>query len=242
MVPAHYVWFAWSATFFLSWLVLYGGFSHYRKIMRWSSWVAAPFGLTEFLFAGHYWNPPSLFDSTRIAHVDVESVVFCFAIGGVAAVLYDMLGGPSPAIRPKTSRHSQEVYKFILAMPALVFAPVLFGSNQPMLAGIAALFAGVAARWIAHPELCRKTVIGGLLFTAYYGVFLAILGWISPGYLHRVWTSAAGPVLWGVPIDEPLFAVAFGMFWSGLYEQFHWTMMSGPNRRRSDHGIVRVAK
>lgn len=226
MLPAHYVWFAWSATFFLSWLVVYGGFSHYRKIMRWSSWVAAPFGLTECLFFGRYWNPPSLFNSSQIVHLDIESVVYCFAIGGISAVLYDVLGGPAPQIRPL--RYSQQMHQFFLAIPALVFIPILFGSNQPMLAGVVALLAGVAARWIAHPELRRKTIVGGLLFTVYYGLFLAILGLMAPGYLQRTWTHSAGPLLLGVPIDEFLFAISFGMFWSGLYEQFHGTMWPEP--------------
>lgn len=46
-------------------------------------------GLTEFLFVPAYWTPPSLFDLARKIHFDIESLVFSFAIGGLAVVIYE---------------------------------------------------------------------------------------------------------------------------------------------------------
>jgi len=59
--------------------------------MFWVSLLTAPFGLTEPLFVPEYWNPPSLFNLAARTGFDIESIIFCFAIGGVGAVLYNTI-------------------------------------------------------------------------------------------------------------------------------------------------------
>jgi hypothetical protein len=55
-----------------------------------------PLGLTEPLFVPEYSNPPSLFNLAQRTGVDIERLIFCFAIGGIAAVLYNVLTGLVP--------------------------------------------------------------------------------------------------------------------------------------------------
>jgi len=50
--------------------------------MGWRSWLTALFGLTEPRFVPEYWNPPSLFDLAQCTGFDIESLIFCFGIGG----------------------------------------------------------------------------------------------------------------------------------------------------------------
>ena len=54
-----------------------------RLPMLWASVLTAPFGLTELAFVPKYWNPPSLFDLAHRTGFDIESLIFCFAIGGI---------------------------------------------------------------------------------------------------------------------------------------------------------------
>ncbi|MCB1091796.1 MAG: hypothetical protein KDL87_09710, partial [Verrucomicrobiae bacterium] len=91
MIPEHYVWLTWATSFLLPWGALFLAFPDRRKAMIWSSLFTMPFGLTEPLFVPEYWNPPSLFDLAQKTGFDLESLVFCFAIGGVGAVLYDLI-------------------------------------------------------------------------------------------------------------------------------------------------------
>lgn len=56
------------------------------------SLATAPFGLTEPLFVPEYWNPPTLFDLAQRTGFDLESLIFCFGIGGVSSVLYSAGG------------------------------------------------------------------------------------------------------------------------------------------------------
>jgi hypothetical protein len=56
-----------------------------------ASVATMPFGLTEPLFVPEYWSPPSLFDLAMRTGFDIESLVFCFALGGIAVILYAAL-------------------------------------------------------------------------------------------------------------------------------------------------------
>ena len=50
----------------------------------WASLACGALGFSEFLFVPEYWDPPSIL---KVGRWDLESFVFCFAVGGIAAVL-----------------------------------------------------------------------------------------------------------------------------------------------------------
>ena len=108
---------------------------------------------------------------------------------------------------------------FLKTLYALFFLPW-----NPIYPGIAAMAAGAAAMLWCRPDLRRKTWVGGLLFLAYYIVFLQGLRLTAPGYIERVWnlSDLSGVLVAGMPIEELLFAIGFGMYWSGVYEHFTW--------------------
>jgi hypothetical protein len=70
-----------------------------------------------------------------------------------------------------------------------------------------------------------KTLATGALFLGYYILFLLGLEWSAPGYIARVWNleELSGIRLGFMPLEELLFAVAFGMYWAGIYEHATWT-------------------
>lgn len=91
-------------------------------------------------------------------------------------------------------------------------------------ASIAAMLAGTIAGLVCRPDLLRKTWIGGLLFLGVYTVFLFGLKWSAPGYIESVWNlpHLSGVLLFGLPLEELLFALTFGTYWAGFYEHFAW--------------------
>ncbi|HUP21620.1 MAG TPA: lycopene cyclase domain-containing protein [Thermoanaerobaculia bacterium] len=226
LIPEQYVWAAWSSAFLLPWIVLFLAFPGHRRAMLWASLFTAPFGLTEPLFVPEYWNPPSLFDLARRTGFDLESLIFCFAIGGVGAVLYSALTGQR--LRPMSLHEAgaprHRYHRLAVASPFLAF-PVLylFGWNS-IYPGIAAMAIGTVATVLCRPDLKARTWIGGLLFLGYYTVFLVGLEATAPGYVERVWNldALSGLGLAFMPLEELLFAVTFGMYWSGVYEHFMW--------------------
>lgn len=221
-----YVWFAWALAFLVPWAVLYAGFPSQRRTMLWASFFTAPFGLTEPLFVPEYWLPPSLFDLAIKTGFDIESLIFCFGIGGVGAVLYNVLSGARLATVAESERHRplHRHHYVALASPFVIFPPLYFLPWNPIYPGIAAMAVGAVANVLCRPDLITKTWIGGLLFLVYYSAFALGLEWMSPGYIERVWNLEAlsGVRVGSLPLEELLFAATFGLYWSGVYDHFTW--------------------
>lgn len=52
------------------------------------------------------------------------------------------------------------------------------------------------------------------------GLFLCFPG----GYIEEVWNLSAltGLSLFGMPVEELLFASGFGLYWAGVFEHYTW--------------------
>jgi hypothetical protein len=222
----HYVWLVWSTAFLIPWILLYAFYPRHRIAMWRTSALMVLFGLTEPLFVPAYWNPPSLFELARRTGFDIERFIFAFALGGIGAVLYNGLTGRETAAlderelrQPRHRMHRVALLTTFVAFPVLYVLPwnVIYAS-------IAAMLAGTIAGLLCRPDLLRKTWIGGLLFLACYTVFLFALKWSAPGYIEEVWNLPAlsGILLYGLPLEELLFALSFGLYWAAVYEHFAW--------------------
>ena len=194
--------------------------------MRQGSIFMAPFGLTEPLFVPSYWNPPSLFELAQRTGFDIESIIFSFAIGGLGAVLYNRLTRRRlEAVAPEERRHARHRWhRWALAMPFALFPVLYFLPWNPIHAGIASMLLGAIAAVLCRPDLKANTLLGGVLFLAFYTIFLLGLKWSAPGYIEQVWNLKAlsGVLIYGLPLEELLFGFAFGLFWTGIYEHFNW--------------------
>jgi Lycopene cyclase len=186
----------------------------------------APFGLTEPIFVPEYWNPPSLFELAQRTGFDVESIIFSFAIGGIGAMVYNIVTRKRVAgIEPK-ERHGRRHrwHRWALAVPFASF-PILYSLPwNPVYAGIAAMIMGAIAAVICRPDLKSNTLLGGVLFLVLYSIFLLGLKWSAPGYIEQVWNlkDLSGIVVYGLPSEELLFGFSFGLVWTGVYEHFTW--------------------
>ncbi len=230
MIPDQFVWLIWSSAFLVPWLGVYAEFPRHRQAMVWASFATAPLGLTEPLFVPVYWNPPSLFDLARTTGFDIESVIFTFGIGGIAAVLYNLLTGRVPVPLPQgeqlAPRH--KLHYLALAVPFLSFPLLYLFPWNPIYPAIVAMSLGAAATMVCRPDLVRTTWLGALLFVAFYSVFLLGVELTASGYVTRVWNldALSGVRIVGMPLEEFLFAAAFGAYWSGVYEHFTWRSLS----------------
>ena len=229
-----YIWLFWATAFLLPWAALYVAFPRYRSVMWHASWATSLFGLTEPLFVPEYWNPPTLFGLAQRTGFDLESLIFCFGIGGVGAVLYNVVSARDLVPIPRNER-AQRLHRhhyLALSTPVVVFLALYFLPWNPIYPSIVALAAGALAAALCRRDLAAKSLVGGLLFLGYYAAFVFGLEWAAPGYVERVWNLAAlsGVSLLGIPIEELLFGFTFGLYWSGVYEHLTWTRAASLGR------------
>jgi hypothetical protein len=226
MPDYQYVWLLWSSAFLVPWAVLYFAWPALRPHMVRVSAATSLLGLTEPIFVPEYWNPPSLFDLAQRTGFDLESFIFCFAIGGIASLLYSAFARRQPAAVPAGERSSarHRLHALALTTPYIAFPLLYLLPWNPIYPGIVALAIGAVSTVACRPELGRKTLLGGLLFLVLYAAFMVLLVLFTPGYIERVWNlgDLSGVLIAGIPLEELAFGFAFGMYWSGLYEHFSW--------------------
>lgn len=226
MINEQYIWLIWSSAFLIPWAAIYLAFPQYRHTIIWTSLFTMPFGLTEPLFVPEYWSPPSLFNLAVRTGFDIESLIFCFAIGGLGAVLYNMLNKQIPV---KVMKHERQQslhrhhYK-ALSAPFVSFPLLYFFPWNPIYPSIIAMAIGAIANILCRPDLKRKTWVGGFLFLIFYIIFLVALELSTPDYIEKVWnlSDLSGFMIGFMPLEELLFAITFGMYWAGVYEHFTW--------------------
>ena len=221
-----YVWLIWTGAFLVPWALLYFVNPGFRqKMLRVSLWTSL-LGLSEPIFVPEYWNPPTLFDLAQRTGFDIESLIFCFAIGGIGAVAYNALAGGGMAEVPHAERHSgrHRWHRLAIAVPFLAFPALYFLPWNPIYPGIVALALGGVANVLCRPDLLRNTLIGGILFLSLYTAFILLLVIFAPDYIEQVWNLPAisGVLLAGIPLEELAFGFAFGLYWAGIYEHFTW--------------------
>lgn len=220
-------WLTFSLILLGIWFVIFIAKPLLRKEMFWVSLFTMPFGLTEPLFVPEYWNPPSLFDLATKTGFDIESLIFCFAIGGIGAVLYGVVFKIKHEKMSKREMYSKRHRFHMLALtsPILVFLPLQFFTElNPIYVASIAMFIGGVAAILCRPDLKKKIWIGGLSFLVLYFVFFFLFNLVYPGLVQEVWNLSAisGILILGVPLEELMFALTFGMMWSSVYEHVMW--------------------
>jgi hypothetical protein len=230
-VKQHYVWLIWSSAFLIPWTALYLIMPALRGVMWRASLATTFFGLTEPIFVPAYWNPPSLFELAQRTGFDIESLIFSFALGGIGTVLYDAFAGRNLApVSTEIRQASQHrLHRGALLLPFAAFVPLYLLSWNPIYAVLACLVLGAVASNLCRPELRRNSILGGVLFLGLYAMFMLGLKWLAPGYIAAVWNLSAlkGGLVYGIPTEELLFGFAFGLYWSGVYEHFTWSVDGG---------------
>lgn len=223
-------WLIFSLLFFLAWLLIWLSKPKLRKKMSWVSLLTMPFGLTEPLFVPEYWNPPSLFNLAARTGFDIESLMFCFAIGGIGSVIYETFLKTNHKKMSKHEMHSRRhrFHLFSLSSPIIIFLLLsIFTKLNPIyIASIAMLVGGIASIF-CRPDLKKKIWFGGLMFLSLYFVFFISFNLAYPDIVYSIWNlnALSGILIVGIPLEELIFAFTFGMMWSSVYEHVMWYKM-----------------
>lgn len=224
-----YIWLIWSLILIAIWLVIYvslGSGKEKKEMLVVSLWTSL-LGLTEPLFVPEYWSPPSLFDLAMRTGFDIESLIFSFGIGGIAVILYGRIFRRQD-VSMSIKEHHLPRHKFhvwmLLSAPTVLVALLLTTDLNPLHSSIIAMIVGGLATWYCRPDLKKKMMVSALIFSGLYFFYFLTLIAISPGYVEQVWNLEAisGILIFGIPLEELLFALSFGFIWSSIYEHLAW--------------------
>ncbi|HKZ87526.1 MAG TPA: lycopene cyclase domain-containing protein [Candidatus Bathyarchaeia archaeon] len=233
-----YEWLAFSLLLVGVWLVIYVARRSLRKEMLWVSLFTSFTGFAEPLFVQAYWSPPSLFDLARRTGFDVESLIFSFAVGGIAAVLYEaVLNVKHRKMSVAEVRISRRWFHLasLASMPFVFFVLLIFTRVNPIYPLLIALFVGGIAAIACRPDLAKNTFVGGALFAGLYFAFFLVVNTLFPRFIDS-WNLSvlSGILVLNVPLEELLYGFTFGMYWSTIYEHFMWYTFSPSSGRRQE--------
>jgi len=211
------------------WAVIYfviKGREARKEMLVVSLWTSL-LGFTEPLFVPEYWNPPSLFDLAHRTGFDIESIIFSFAMGGIAVIIYESIFKykHSMITGPEKHSHRHRFHFATLSSAPLTFFTLLLATNfNPIYSSFIALIVGGLATWYCRPDLKNKMIVSAFLFLGLYLVYFLTLIAAYPGYVGQVWnfSGISGFRFAGVPIEELMFAFGLGFLWSSVYEHFLW--------------------
>mgnify|MGYP001602880206 CR=1 FL=1 len=196
-----------------------------------ASFATSLLGLTEPIFVPDYWNPPTLFDLAQKTRFDIESLIFAFAVGGIAVSAYEIFYKQE---HRKITMHEMHNQRHRFHLWALLASPISFmfffvlTPLNPIYSTMLSLTIGALATFYCRPDLVKKMITSAIIFFLIYFLFFVMFNILFPGYTQQVWNLKALSriLIIGVPIEELGFAFALGLMWSSIYEHIKWQKLA----------------
>lgn len=175
--------------------------------------------VTSPFFLHDYWHPPLLFNLP----VGIEDFLFGFFAGGIASVLYEEFYGKRFA-RRKNNRHHWSLFTaccFILFLLFFLVYNLGYGINS-VYAGVLVLLAWALLIIYYRRDFLFDVVFSGVAFAFFYFLFFLLILHVFPEIVERFWKleNISGDFIAGVPLEELLWALSWGMVAGPLYEFF----------------------
>jgi len=221
-----YEWLYGSLVLLLIWLIFFVIKKSSRKELLTISLLTMPLGLTEPLFVPEYWNPGTLFNLAQKIGFDIESLIFCFAAGGIATGVYEIIFKTKHTKIEEYSLHQKKnrFHRLALLSPFITFLILFPLANFNIIyIVLIAMFIGSIATILCRPDLIKKIMYTGSLFLIlYFLLFFGLIEILSPGYIFKTWnfSELSKILVFKIPLEELLFGFLFGALWSSWYEHY----------------------
>jgi hypothetical protein len=236
-LPQEYTYLFLTLPFLVVWLILYLLRKPTRREQLSFSYVGAIIGpLSEIIYFKDYWLPKSvLFISVGEFPLMVEDVLFGFAIGGIAAVIFEVIF--RTRLR-KLSHHSKHVIKswaIVLVFVITLMLLLTIGLNSIYASAIAFIVASVPIIFYRH-DLLLNAVGSGVgvmlvMFVSYYILFNLVSN--TEFLMKEQW------LIHGTSLDLrfagiPLTEIAWGFTWGFLAGPLYEFLTNKRNVRKSN--------
>ena len=209
-----YVYLIGTGIYAVIWIIFYLNRKDLRRKILFSSFFAAPLGIAEKLFIPEYWTPK--FQTINIANeLFLESILFCFFLGGVVSVSYQVL------FKEKEFKF-KKINPYLTASTLIIFSLYFLRplNINPMYYVLTSMFLGsFIVMYALGKKDSTKIIYSAILNTILYGIFY-FLAWYAFPELPASYNfdKLSGILLGGIPIEEFLWIMSYSLFWTPLYE------------------------
>lgn len=198
----------------LIWIILFFLRKDLRKKLFLSSLFCAPLGISEILFIPEYWIP-----KFKVIHLGdelfLESLLFCFFLGGVVAVSYQII------FKEKLLK-TEKINPILTLIAPIIFLLYFINPFKTNLMNyvLSSLFLSSLVTFIFLKKREIKIIfLSAILNTTFYAIFYFSL-WYSFYELPASYQfqNLSGILIGGIPIEEFLWIFSFSLFWMPMYE------------------------
>lgn len=206
----------------LSLLVLWGILFFWRKdVRREMIYVSFLFGiigvLADPVYFIDWYSPQTLFGIPGI-----ESLIFGFATGGIASVIYIEVFNK----RVRTKKINFDVEQNLNSLVLFLMGGIFFFGTFFILgwssfeASFPTLLIPLAIILIKREDLIKESMISGLLVTGIAFIFFLVPEILFPGWITSSWRleNLTGILILKVPLDDLIWFFMVGAFIGPLYE------------------------
>lgn len=208
-----YIYFYGTIIGCLLWVVFFQLRKDLRKKLVFSSILCAPLGLSEVLFVPHYWIPQ--FNTISIYEdLFVESILFCFFLGGIVSVLFQV-------VYKQQLLDTQGTNPLVTLIAPLLFFTYFFKLFPLNLMHyvVFSLLIGSTITIYFMRKMAVKILISGvlntLLYSAFYLTFWHTMSSLPKSYQYH---NLSGFMVFEIPIEEYLWIFSFSIYWTPIYE------------------------
>ncbi|HEV3245136.1 MAG TPA: lycopene cyclase domain-containing protein [Candidatus Paceibacterota bacterium] len=215
MIPS-YAYLIGDSILLFVWLVLFALRKDLRVQMIAMSLIVAPMGpLSELFYLRDYWDP-RLIGGFRLGF---EDLLFAFAIGGIAAVIYEEIFMRREK-RAKVSRPRHWIMgSACFALAWMLLGVFAFHINS-IYVSISDLLAIGIAMLAVRRDLIGDAVLSGLSVCVLLFVFDFTFLHLFPGVIQAWWQlrNLSGVLIAGVPLEELMWGFGWGFVAGPSYE------------------------
>ncbi|MEK6849991.1 MAG: lycopene cyclase domain-containing protein [Nanoarchaeota archaeon] len=187
-----------------------------------ASLLFLPFGLTQPLFVPDYWNPTVIYKLWGL--FDIESLLFGFFLGGIAASLYEEIFNYHLRKFGKTltnKNYARIIYGSMIAF-ALFLIFIKFYTELSVIWSSFIFILVVSPYFLMfRKDLIKESLIGGFIFMLFYILTLLITNYFFSNFVSNEWNfnGTLGINLLGLPLEEYIYSLFFGIVASVIYEE-----------------------
>jgi len=199
--------------FLIIWLTLFLWRKNIRKEMLLISILFSIGGpLADTLYKKDWWNPINLLE------IPVEAILVGFTLGGIAAVIYEVLFNKKLA--KKGSKRNIPIIKTFLLLTVLFFGAFYIFKLNSLISTIIAFAIPTIIIYLRRKDLILNSLISGILLLVIAIVTYSLLELLTPGWVQSFWQFKNVPniVILNVPLDDVLWYFLAGAFIGPLYE------------------------